>query len=169
MTIEIPLSKTGKYAGMYVAIVDDCDDILVELNWQVQKNKNLFYAYRTTIGKEGIKNQKMHRVVMARALDRELLSSEHIDHINGDSLDNRRDNLRIATRVQNMANARKRIDNTSGFKGVSKSKTKGKWRARIWIEGKGKTIGEFNSPKEAWDARNVIGRELFGDFWNDGS
>lgn len=168
MAIEIPLSKTGKNKG-HIAIVDDCDEILAELNWQVQKNKNLLYAYRTTGGRKAVKNQKMHREVMERMMGKPLEKWQQVDHINGNGLDNRRENLRIATRVQNMANSRKRVDNTSGFKGVSKAKRKGKWRARLAVDGKEKTVGYFDNPKDAWDARNILGRELFGDFWNDGS
>ena len=52
----------------------------------------------------------------------------HTDHINGDGLDNHRANLRVCSHAENMRNSRKRVNNKSGFKGVSWNKAKGKWK-----------------------------------------
>jgi hypothetical protein len=70
-----------------------------------------------------------------------------IDHINGAKHDNRICNLRVATGSQNQANARKRSDNTSGYKGVRPSR--GRWRAEIRVNGSRRHIGIFNDPAEA--------------------
>jgi len=75
-----------------------------------------------------------------------------IDHINGDKLDNRIDNLRVATASQNKQNMRKaRADSRSGLIGASWHSKSGKWRAAIQINGKKKHLGYFETAKEAHD------------------
>lgn len=72
-----------------------------------------------------------------------------IDHINGNRADNRIENLRLATRAQNQANAKLRKDNTSGYKGVSFHKKHGKWSANISVNGKVVWLGVYDTPEEA--------------------
>lgn len=69
-----------------------------------------------------------------------------IDHVNGDCHDNRLSNLRLATVSQNTHNQKKRSDNTSGFKGVSRVSRGSKWIATIKAYGKKQHIGTFNCP-----------------------
>jgi hypothetical protein len=73
-----------------------------------------------------------------------------IDHINGDKLDNRIANLRVATASQNKQNMRKaRSDSRSGLIGASWHTKSNKWRAAIQIDGKKKHLGYFDTPEEA--------------------
>ena len=73
---------------------------------------------------------------------------DEIDHINGDRKDNRILNIREATKAQNNRNTGISKNNTSGYKGVSR--IRGKWRARIGIEGgKQMSIGHYSTPYEA--------------------
>lgn len=73
-----------------------------------------------------------------------------IDHINGDKLDNRISNLRVATTSQNKQNMRKaRSDSRSGLIGASWHTKSNKWRAAIQIDGKKKHLGYFDTPEEA--------------------
>jgi hypothetical protein len=74
---------------------------------------------------------------------------EIIDHINRDTSDNRVENLRPATRVQNAYNSKLRPDNTSGTKGVTWCKNKKKWVARVYVEGKCVNLGRFADMKDA--------------------
>lgn len=84
---------------------------------------------------------------------------DQIDHINGDRSDNRIANLRAATDAENKHNRRKPNSNTtSGYLGVSPRY--GKFRAQIWLDGKGKHIGSFGSPEEAHAAYLKAKREL---------
>lgn len=87
-----------------------------------------------------------------------------IDHIDGDPQNNRLTNLREATVSQNQANARRRANNTSGFKGVNFHKRGRKWQARIRVNGKSLYLGFFDSREAAHAAYVAAARELFGEF-----
>jgi hypothetical protein len=89
----------------------------------------------------------------------------HIDHINGNGCDNRIANLRVATRSQNLSNARKPKTNKSGFKGVSRCKKTNKWRAQIQKDGKVRALGHFERPEDAHAAYCAAAKELHGQFW----
>jgi len=85
-----------------------------------------------------------------------------VDHINGNGLDNRRSNLRIATSQQNNRNRKICNLNTSGFKGVRLDRNK--WRADIRIDGKRKNLGRFVNPEAAAAAYDEAARKYFGEF-----
>ena len=87
-----------------------------------------------------------------------------VDHINGATSDNRWRNLRAATAVQNGRNARLRVDNVSGFKGVCFDNQPGKWRADIKIGGTQRFIGHFVSPERAFLEYCFAAWKHFGDF-----
>ena len=84
----------------------------------------------------------------------------YIDHIDRNGLNNSWANLRLATAMQNAANAKRYSSNTSGLKGVSYSSTHGKWRAmysRYWL-------GHYDTKEEAHEAYLAKARELHGTF-----
>lgn len=92
-----------------------------------------------------------------------------IDHINGNGLDNRFCNLRIATYAENAANSRKRRqDNTtSEYKGVWLAKDiwrKKRWVARIRANGKRRHLGHFATQEEAAVAYDAAAKDLYGEF-----
>lgn len=70
-----------------------------------------------------------------------------IDHINGNTADNRIENLRLVTHQQNMCNRKRRSDNSSGYPGVYFNKSANKWHASIRVEGKRIHLGYFKSAK----------------------
>lgn len=86
-----------------------------------------------------------------------LSSKQDMDHINGDRADNRWENLRLATRSQNMLNKNNalRHDNVSGYRGVSWREETGKWHARITIDGKIVLLGDFRNKEDAVEARKA--------------
>lgn len=100
----------------------------------------------------------MHRVIM------EPPEGMTVDHINHNPLDNRRCNLRLATRSQNQMNHRVQRNNTSGFKGVHLFKRTGKYRAYIMVMGKEKHLGYFVTAEEAHAAYCAAAAELHGEF-----
>lgn len=100
----------------------------------------------------------LHRVVM-NAPD-----GVKVDHINGDGLDNRKENLRMCTNSENAWNRRKNKDNTSGFTGVNWNKLKQRWMSRVQANGKRIHIGYFDSIEEAVTARDEVAKILHGEF-----
>lgn len=95
-----------------------------------------------------------------------------IDHVNGDRLDNRIENLRIATYSQNSANAKRHSRNTSGLKGASKVVKDGiwtgRWQASITFNRKQINLGSFKTKEAAHAAYVTAAERLQGEFANDG-
>ena len=130
------------------ALVDDAD--FAELSahrWHaVRGRKGTFYAARDDFASGARRHIYMHRAILG--VDAAL----QVDHANGDGLDNRRSNLRSASRAQNQQNQGRRADNSSGFKGVCWHAQRGKWYARIGCNGVTRSLGLFDSPELAHDA-----------------
>lgn len=123
--MKIELSQ-GKFA-----IVDDADfESLNRWRWFVSHG----YAARN----EGNTTVRMHRQLMN-------FPESHVDHINGDRLDNRRCNLRLATNAENSRNREKQSNNTSGVIGVHWHKPRKKWLASVQVDGKRKHLGLFDN------------------------
>lgn len=87
-----------------------------------------------------------------------------IDHINGDSTDNRIENLRLATSQQNNRNRRIASNNKSGVRGVCWCRSKRKWKAYIMIDGKMHNLGGFDSLQDAQAKRISAEIMHFGEF-----
>jgi hypothetical protein len=87
-----------------------------------------------------------------------------IDHIDGNGVNNRWVNLRLANRSLNGANRGKNKNNTSGFKGVTWNRRSNKWRAQIWHRGKNHVLGAFDDPKAAHVAYCEAARAFFGEY-----
>jgi hypothetical protein len=147
------------------AIVDNEHfDELNQYKWSCDSHG---YAVRfTTIQSQnkklGIK-QKRKTILMHKVINN-TPDGFHTDHINGNTLDNRKDNLRTATASQNQGNTNKRVNNTSGFKGVSWSKRANKWVAQIRCNNQQLYLGLFDNLQEAAIAYNNKALELFGEF-----
>lgn len=86
------------------------------------------------------------------------------DHINRDRLDNRRSNLRVCTRHQNLLNAGRRSDNTSGYRGVSQTTGRDTFEYNIYFKGKRSRKCGFPSALAAHEAYLLKAKELFGEF-----
>lgn len=98
---------------------------------------------------------KAHRVIWKMVHDEE---PDVVDHINGDPLDNRLENLRNTSHSENMTNARRPSDNTSGHVGVNSSK--GMWQATITRHKRTHFLGRFTSIEEAVRARKAAEASL---------
>lgn len=157
--ITIPLTQG------YEAIVDERDADLANHKWYVLTNKHSnVYAARETFPNGKRTTLLMHRVIMERSLGASLEKAIEVDHENNNGLDNRRDNLRTATRAQNSHNSKKPRHNTSGYKGVSLYKPNNKWRAYINLNRKRIYLGYFDTPLEAYKAYCKAAEQYHGEF-----
>lgn len=158
MSIEIPLTKG------YVAIVDDEDADLAALKWQAIANDWGVYGRHSGGTRKHPEYPHLHRVIMERVILRSLLKSEEVDHIDGNTLNTKRDNLRIATRSQNQQNRAIGRNNKSGFKGVSWNSNSKAWQVYIRVNGANHYLGLFTDPAIGHQAYLQAAQEAFGEF-----
>ena len=145
------MSKTIALTQGYVAIVNDEDyERLSSHSWSVTRNKLHVYAQRRKSDGRGV--VRMHREVI------DAPPGYEVDHINGDTLDNRKENLRLCTKAQHQHNRRNSGTHSSRFKGVGRHGSK--WRAFI----ERSHLGVFESEEAAALAYDAEARRRFGSF-----
>lgn len=144
-----------------VTVVDDDDyDKLAQYRWRavIKKDGRAYAGRNVPLPNRKQKAVLMHRIILNPP------SGMDTDHANGDSLDNRKCNLRIATRAQNNFNQKLRKDNKTGTKGVIFNKERKKYQARLFFNGKQKYLGSFETVEAATVARDAAAKELHGEF-----
>jgi len=154
---RIPLTR-GKHA-----IVDpEHYDRLNKYKWQASKGSDTFYAARSVWDRVNKKKRtiKMHR---------EIICPPHplvVDHINHSGLDNRKANLRPATKSQNNINKpfKKKKGAHSKYRGVTWQKSINKWQAQIRAKGTHRVIGYFEDEIEAAKAYDKAAKKHHGEF-----
>ena len=104
-----------------------------------------------------------HRVAFT-ALVGPIPDGREVDHACGNPSCVRPDHLRLASHAENMRYARRRADNTSGFRGVYFDKTRGKWKAHIRVDGCLTTIGRYPTAEDAARAYDDAARKHYGKF-----
>lgn len=152
MPKEIPLTH-----GFVTVVDDDLFDHLNQWKWRVSSSG---YAVRhITVESGKKKNVYMHRLILQTPDG--LLS----DHINGNRLDNRAENLRLCNIQQNNTNRRKTKNKTSSvYKGVRKKAKTAWWCAYIVVDGKQKTLGHYETEAQAAYRYNIAAKEYFREF-----
>lgn len=153
--ITVPLTR-----GLS-CIIDDEDADLAEYTWKAERA--IPYAYRTK-GRGSVRRITLHRVIMSRKMGRDFAPGERVDHIDGNALNNTRDNLRVCTPSQNSTNIGLTRRNTSGYKGVTWNKRYRKWQASITVDRKCKYLGSFATPQEAYAAYCEAALKYHGEF-----
>jgi hypothetical protein len=109
------------------------------------------------------KHVRIHRAVFETFI-RLLKPMDHIDHINGNRSDNRLENLRVCNNAVNQRNRRAVKGSKSKYKGVTWSKCKAQWRARISCNGETHFLGYYDTEIEAARAYNIGAKAIHGKF-----
>lgn len=151
----VPLSRG------YRAIIDAADvNIVAGRNWTAHVHPHRHGVYAT--GTKTINGKRrtfyLHRLICPTG------EGLQVDHINGDTLDNRRANLRPATFGQNQRNRKKYANNSSGYKGVFYNAKSGSWRAAVRVNGRRVTVGSFATREEAAAAYESAAQVIHGRF-----
>ena len=139
-----------------IAIVDEADAELVLSGrpWTaIQPKTHTWYAMR---------HVRAPRVTISMHIL--VAGYKGVDHVNGNGLDNRRINLRPATRAQNRVNCGLQRNNKSGYKGVRWDRRGRKWIAVITADGHRMYLGCFDDPVDAARAYNRAAAEAFGEY-----
>ena len=152
--IEIPLTQ-GK-----VALIDDEDYGLVsQYKWCASKSRGVWYAMANIRINGKYCHVKMHRLILGLCVG----EGKNVDHIDHNTLDNRRCNIRICSISQNQHNQKPRKA-TSRFKGVHWHKRNKKWAASLHIISRRIYLGYFSAEVDAACAYNKAAKKYFGDF-----
>lgn len=145
------------YHGQEILVDDDNFDYLNQFVWKVIKKVKTYKDVQSTHFGRIV---RMSRLVMGITDP-----NVYVDHKNGNTLDNRKENLRIATPKQNSRNIGKRRGNfTSIYKGVNWNKKSKRWTARISTDSGRKFLGYYATEKDAALAYNKAALEFHGEF-----
>jgi hypothetical protein len=144
--IQLPTGET---------VVIDSDDLaaVAGYSWWASPNRQTTYAQTQVAGK----TVYMHRLLMGEP-------DCHVDHRDGNGLNNTRENMRVATHSQNSQNRRKRAGTSSRYKGVSWCRSCSKWEAYISVDGRQRRLGYFDSEIDAALSYDAAASERFGEF-----
>lgn len=152
--------KTIELTKGYQTIVDDADyDALMQYSWHAHVDRNrMVYASTSLKRQDGTRPRLfMHNLLMGKR------TGFTADHKNRNGVDNQRENLRWATRAQNMSNRIFPVG-VSGFRGVQPSQGSGKWRVFIKKDKKTRYGGTYSDPRDAAIKYDALARELHGNF-----
>lgn len=149
--IELPLVNSP-----FKTIIDEDDyDVVSKFSWRINTQG---YVCCVNLGKYML----MHRLILNILEDDKLIA----DHENHNKLDNRKNNIRICTKLENNKNIKKYTNKeyTSKYKGVYWQKDTSRWRAQIHYDGKRKSLGYYSIEEHAAIAYNSAAIELHGEF-----
>ncbi len=153
-TIEINLTQ-GQTALVDVSTVD----IVGQYNWCAvwSPSSHAYYAVRKDTSEEKHRTVRMHRFIW-ESINGPIPGKLEIDHINGNPLDNRIENLRLVTTRRNQHNRKDQRDGktSSKYPGVSWQKNRKKWQAHIRVNGRLEYLGMFDQEEEAYKAYQQV-------------
>ena len=143
------------------------DPVTGVMRWKESRSNMIKNSIAGSIHSSGYKvvtiesgSYKMHRIIWIMLFDN-IPNGFYIDHINGNKIDNRLENLRLATNSQNQQNRPAPKNSSSGYRGVTWHKQMQQWMARIGHHGQRTTIGFFNTAEDAYEAYKKEAVKLF--------
>lgn len=159
LRVERDIAYVPLTSGLEAIIDADDAEKVNYRNWVANTAANPVYAFvmlkKTRL--HDARSVSMHRYLMG-------FPEGVVDHINGDTLDNRKSNLRVCSHAENLRNRHRTSINKSGFKGVSRA-TRGKpWAATIGHNYSTIHLGQFDTAEAAAEAYDVAALQLHGDF-----
>jgi hypothetical protein len=154
-TVIIQLTQ-GKEA---IISASDAERVLRAGKWCAERRKDTWYAARNFKNERGaFAPVRLHRFIMQAP------KGTDVDHIDGDGLNNTRQNLRVCTHAQNQRNRRVNSNSSLGLKGVYFDKRRKRFRAVIHLNGKRHHVGWYMTKAAAALAYDVAARKMHGDF-----
>ncbi len=156
---KLPLHGRGRVVVGHALVDEDDLPKLERYTWGLH-NQGYAAAVRKVAGKT--RHVLLHRLLMGLKKG----DGMEVDFINGDKLDCWRSNLRVCTPGENKQNRPAQSNNTSGYKGVTWDKPKGRWRAQIMANGTRHFLGLFTDVEEAAAAYAEAAERLHGGFAN---
>lgn len=150
--------RTLNILGCNVVLDDEDYEAVKAANWKVRAGNGHQYV---------VKSQRIDGKRVLRILHRELMKAPRdkwVDHKNGNTLDNRKENLRLCTPAENNRNRRQEAGAVSRFKGVSRHSAT-RWKAQIQVNGRHMYLGVFASEEKAAEVYNEAAARFFGEFY----
>lgn len=155
------MSHTGQACGYLIPLVCggyaivDKEEVsrLKKFKWRIEGKGKWRYVVTHRDGKA----YRMHRLITGAT------KGMVVDHIDGNTLNNRKSNLRVCTNAENLRNQHS-VRGRSKFKGVYFNKVEKLWRAQIMVNRKKICIGKFATPRTAAKAYDQAAKKYFGEF-----
>lgn len=142
--------------GLHTIVDSNISSEILEKKFCATLCRGKYYAVTNVLGK----TVYLHRLIMNAP------KGIVVDHINGDTLDNRKPNLRLCSHKENIRNQRTHPDKWQKYRGVDFMKAKNKFRARITSDGNEHHLGVFDTAEEAFTAYRAASKKIFGNFSN---
>ena len=146
-------------SGTTFAVKVDTEDLplMKRYSWRIDETSSTRPYVTRSDNRGEVHTVRLHRQLMSAS------RGEQVDHINRDTMDNRKANLRLCSASQNQAN-RSDSRGTSRYKGVSRCRRTEKWQAHIRVNRKSIALGRFDDEKRAAVAYDEAARTHFGEF-----
>jgi hypothetical protein len=144
-------------------VIVDAEDIpfIAQCAWHLSSSRGVVYAATSVKHIDGRRTfEYMHRMLTEPG------DGMVVDHANCNTLDNRKENLRVCSNSDNLRNRGKPRNNTSGYKGVYWNGAANKWQAYISINGRSVYLGVRSTPEEAYKLRVAAEKERSGEFYH---